>query len=69
MQVCNVYYWVMKAKTKLPSSRRFYVAIRLNDVEHAMLTHAAEPYPMATWCRIELLRVARQRIAEKKSEE
>ena len=43
-----------------------YVAIRFTEDEYQEVLTAADPYPLATWSRVELLRVAREKATEQK---
>lgn len=41
------------------------MAIRLSEEDYSLLAEAAGPYPIATWARVELVRLAREKLGKK----
>ena len=54
--------------TKKPKAtlKRTYMALRLSDEERKLVHAAAGEYPVATWARVELVRLAREKLGMRK---
>ena len=55
----------MPTRKPKAEARNRLVYIRVTNAEHATLTRAAAPYPLASWARFALIDAAEAKLKEK----